>query len=73
MKYLLAFIFITLTGCDSETKYGECVGLMDDKDPKLTYVYDKSNIFWAVLLSETLVVPVIVVLDRLQCPIHRRK
>jgi hypothetical protein len=72
MNKLLAVLSIglVLTGCTSETKYGPCVGLgSDDKDSKLKYEVDTKNVVLAFVFSETIFVPVIVVVKETYCPV----
>ena len=72
MKYLLPFIFL-LTACTSETHLGRCVGAFEDKDPDLIYKAKTSNIVVAVVFSELIVPPIIVVLNEVYCPIDTKK
>lgn len=60
---------LMLSGCTSSTTYGSCVGINGDKDPTLRYDYDTGNIIMAIIFSETIVVPVVVVLSALECPV----
>lgn len=75
MKKLAALVLVGLlmVGCTSETPLGDCKGLTDKKDPALVYEYDTGNVVLAVIFSETIIVPLIVVLSSLECPIARRQ
>lgn len=58
------------SGCTTENHYGECVGLLteDERNPKMEYRVKKMNIFWAIVFSETLFVPVLVGGFWVYCP-----
>lgn len=73
MKKLITFFLAIafLSSCTSSTKYGECVGINDAKNPKLIYRYDTTNIVLAIVFWETLFVPLVVVLNELQCPVDK--
>jgi ABC-type uncharacterized transport system auxiliary subunit len=68
---LIAALMATLTGCTSSTQYGECVGLADEDsaDPKLKYDVSTKNVVLAVVFSETIVVPAVVILGEYKCPV----
>lgn len=61
-----------LAGCTSRTEHGECIGLFDDKDPALRYDLSGWNVAMAVIFSETIVVPIVVVLDETHCPVGKK-
>lgn len=61
-------IMLVLMGCTTRTNHGVCVGVVDQKDPKLKYELSYKNIFLAVLFYETLIVPAVVALKQLECP-----
>lgn len=69
MKYLMLLCLIALTSCTSKTEFGPCIGLADDKDPKLNYRVSTGNLVVAVIFSELIVPPVVVALNELYCPI----
>lgn len=62
-------IFVALKLCRDETQYGRCVGIDDAKNPNLVYDVSTRNVVLAVIFSETLVVPIVVVFDKLYCPV----
>ena len=68
---LTMFLASILVGCDRNTEYGECVGVLtlSQKNPRLQYEFDKSNIFVALILSETIIVPVYVAAYIVECPV----
>lgn len=63
---------VLLAGCESERPLGKCIGLNDTPRPELRYEYSTTNIVMAFIFSETVVVPVIVVFNELECPAERR-
>ena len=67
---ILSMLFI-FTACESSTKYGECVGLNDDKDPHLKYKYSVRNIVLSAIFFETVFTPAVVLLTELECPVAR--
>ena len=69
---LIALAAVFLAGCTTRTEYGECVGLSDDKDPALHYKVDVWNAFLAVVFVETIIVPIIVVVDDVYCPVGKK-
>lgn len=66
---LIASLLALLTGCTRSTQYGQCIGIADDKKPGFVYAVSYWNVFLAVIFSETLVVPVVVIAANLKCPI----
>lgn len=81
MKLITLIIVVTLAsslllagGCTSETKYGDCKGLIEDseKDPALVYEMDVGNIVLAVVFSETFIVPAWVLITETYCPVDRK-
>lgn len=70
--YLILFLGLILTGCADKTEYGKCIGVTEDKKPDLIYKPSVQNIVVGIILSETIIVPVVVVLDQFQCPVGRK-
>lgn len=68
-KALLAILALGLTACTSETAYGDCIGLDDDKNPSLKYEVDTGNVIIGALLVETLIAPVYIALEETYCPV----
>lgn len=70
MKKLIAVLSLALlAGCTTRTEYGDCVGIGDDKNPKLTYKISVWNAVLGVIFFELIVPPVMVVADSLYCPV----
>jgi uncharacterized lipoprotein len=68
-KIALALLALALlAGCTSKTEYGQCIGAFDDKRPELHYKLSGWNVAMAVIFSETIVVPIVVVADETLCP-----
>lgn len=63
-------IALSASGCTSRTSAGPCIGILDEKVPGVTYKLSGWNLFLAVLFSETIIVPVVVVANELQCPVE---
>ncbi len=73
MKKLIAVLALaTMIGCTTHTEFGPCIGAFDDKDEHTVYKPSTWNIVLGFLFSETIIVPVVVVLDEVQCPIGRK-
>jgi hypothetical protein len=68
----IAAVAIALTGCTTKTEYGECIGVLQDKKPDLEYKLSGWNTFLAVVFSETIVVPIIVVANEHSCPVSKK-
>lgn len=66
---LIALAAVFLAGCTTRTQYGECVGVGDDKNPTLHYKADVWNVFLGIVFVETVIVPLVVVLDETYCPV----
>ena len=72
MKKILALVgLLALAGCEGSTQYGSCIGVGSTEQPKLRYDYSARNIVLAVIFSETLFVPLVVVLCDAQCPVGK--
>jgi hypothetical protein len=68
---------VLLTACDdavrlSDGRTYDCVGIFEDRDDRVRYRVDKSNVFVAAVFVETLIVPAVVVADQLWCPVSLR-
>lgn len=75
MKKIIAILLLAsvLSGCTSSTEFGECVGLFDEKNPKLTYKLSGWNAFVAVIGSGLMFIPTImVVANETFCPVGKR-
>lgn len=73
MKYIAMILAVlAASGCTSETKYGECIGVQDEKDPSLVYHVSVYNVALGIIFSETIVVPVVVILSELSCPVGQQ-
>ena len=66
---LFAIILLSCVSCTSETPYGKCIGAFDDPQPQLRYKASVKNIVFAIIFGETIVVPVVVILDETRCPV----
>jgi hypothetical protein len=69
---IIALCIILLCGCTSETKFGKCVGIADDKDPSLVYKTNAWNIFMGVVFFEAIIPPIIVLADETSCPVAKK-
>ena len=56
------------TACTSETSLGDCKGVNEVENPNLEYEASAKNIILALVFSETIVVPAVVVLSEYKCP-----
>jgi len=73
-KLSIALLIISmLAGCASKTQYGRCVGINQTEDPKLEYEYSARNIILGIIFVELIAPPVIVVLNKLKCPVGEKK
>lgn len=70
---LLALVaMLSLTACTSRTSYGDCIGAFEEEAPGLKYKVDTMNVVWGIVFMETIIVPVVVVLDETKCPVGRK-
>lgn len=74
MKKLLlaATILALLNGCTTSTTYGPCIGLADEKNPKLVYKVSAWNVFLAVVFLEFIYPPISVAMDSTFCPVGEK-
>lgn len=63
---------LMMSACTSETAFGDCVGFDDDKDPALKYEISTRNVVLGIIFIETIIVPVVVALDEVECPIGKK-
>lgn len=69
MKSVAAILIAaSLSACTSSTEYGDCIGVAEDEDPTLSYSVDTGNIVLAVIFSEMIFPPLIVLLSETKCP-----
>jgi hypothetical protein len=69
---ILMMMMLVLTGCQSRTDYGECIGIADTQNPNLVYKVSTRNAVCGIIFIETLVVPIVVLNDQFYCPVGRR-
>ena len=69
---LIALAALFLVGCTTRTQYGECIGLGDDRNPELHYKVSVWNAFLGIVFVETVIVPVIVLVDETFCPVGKK-
>jgi hypothetical protein len=69
---LIALATVFLSGCTTRTEYGDCVGLGDDKNAALHYKVSVWNAFLGVLFVETIIVPIVVAVDEIYCPVGKK-
>ena len=72
MKHILFALVLTLTAqaCKTESATGPCVGLADEKDDGIKYELSYRNLWLALIFSETLIVPFVVITKQLECPVE---
>lgn len=71
MKKIITLVAMTafLAGCTSKTEYGNCIGVMQEKNPELVYELSIWNTAMAIIFSETILVPIVVVANQHSCPV----
>ena len=72
IKLLCLVICITLlfcVSCTSQTEYGSCIGIADDRKPNLEYKLSIKNAVLGIVFLETIIVPVWVLADETYCPV----
>lgn len=72
MKLFLLGLMLFIAACTSKTEYGDCLGFQNKQDPRYEYEMSGKNVIVGVVLSETLIIPLIVVFDELYCPVRER-
>jgi hypothetical protein len=69
-KLLVSLALLTfVAGCRTETQYGECIGIADKQDPSLVYEVSIRNAIVSVFFFQTVIVPVLWLLDSVKCPV----
>lgn len=64
---LLALILAT-SACKTETDFGSCIGIGDTGNPEVVYRTSTRNLILAIIFSETIVVPAVIVFTNIRCP-----
>lgn len=73
MKRIVILLALALlAGCTTRTDYGPCIGLADDKDPKLVYKVSAWNVFLGVFFFGLIAPPIFVVVDSTFCPVAKK-
>lgn len=62
-----------LAGCTSKTEFGDCIGIAEEKKPNLQYKVSALNVALAIIFSETIVVPVVVLVSEVSCPVAKKE
>ncbi len=71
-KLSLIFLAVFVAACTSETQYGPCIGLFDEKDPELVYKAKAWNIGMGILFFGLVIPPVVVIVDETFCPVAKK-
>lgn len=69
---LAAIVALALAGCETETRFGQCVGITDDKDPTLVYRLSARNVILGIVGFEMIFPPVLVLASETYCPVAKR-
>lgn len=72
MRLIVCLLVALSMGCTNYTQLGPCVGVDDEKDPALNYSVSTWNTMLAVFFSPSLIIPVYIVLENIQCPVSRK-
>jgi hypothetical protein len=65
---ILAASLALLGGCTRNTNYGKCIGLQTKEVDTLKYDFSIKNTIIALIFSETIIIPAIVLFDDVKCP-----
>ena len=65
-------LVLALAGCTTENEFGKCVGVGEDKDPRLIYKVSGWNVFLGIVGFELIYPPISVLVDSTFCPVGRR-
>ena len=60
---------VLLSGCESRTNYGSCVGVGDHQQKNLEYKLSARNLIVGVVFFELVAPPIIVLVNETYCPI----
>lgn len=66
--FLAVSLIFSAVGCTEKTQYGKCIGVNQEENPTKVYKANWWNIFVATMLAETIVVPIVTVLNQYKCP-----
>ena len=73
---LLLIGVVGLSGCEESTPYGPCIGFGefgdDQRQPGLIYKISHRNLILGIVFLETIIVPTIVAVDELLCPVGKK-
>lgn len=75
MRLTILTITICLlnTGCTSKTEFGQCIGILDERDPNLVYKVHVGNMVISLLGLELILPPVYWFSQYALCPIEEKK
>lgn len=68
-KLALILSLVLLSACTSKTDFGPCIGVTDDKNPKLDYKVSTWNVIVGVTFFELVAPPLVILFTEIQCPI----
>jgi len=70
MKFLVSLMLVALlAGCTSQTHFGPCVGIADEKNPNFVYKVSAWNLVLGLVFFSLIAPPVFVVVDEFYCPV----
>lgn len=69
---LLLAMSLMISGCTQSTSYGKCIGVADTESQNKEYAISWWNSFLGIVFSETLIVPAVVVLWDIKCPVGNK-
>jgi len=65
-------IAFSTTACSGSNEHGDCIGIIEEGDPELTYNISVWNTVWSVLFFGTVLAPVFWATDYAKCPTGHR-
>jgi len=66
-------LVVVLSGCESRTYFGPCVGVGEDKNPALKYKLSARNTVMALVFAPSVVVPIVVLVNETFCPVGEKQ
>lgn len=69
LKLITVCLIVFGLSCITNTKYGQCVGIIEEKDSRLEYSFSAWNALVSFVFIETVIVPVVWIFDCMVCPV----
>lgn len=72
-RFLATAALMFTMGCRTETEFGQCIGVQDDRSPMLVYEVPTRNIVLSAIFFQSVIGPALFFFADFRCPVARKQ